>query len=80
MKNITLSVDDETWRQARIQAAERGTTVSALVRDYLNALSRHGAAQPDKTTAPFKALDQATAYQASSRMSREETHARRRIC
>lgn len=79
MKNITLSVDDETYRQARIQAAQQGTTVSALVRDYLNALSRRGATEPDKTAALFEALDQATAYQASSRMSREEAHARGRV-
>ena len=35
MKNITVSVDDETHRQARIRAAEMGTSVSALVRGYL---------------------------------------------
>ncbi len=75
MKNITLSVDDETWRQARIKAAERGTTVSALVRDYLNTLSRRDA-ETDPTTALFDVLDRAGSYQASSRMSREEAHAR----
>lgn len=79
MKNITLSVDDETWRQARIQAAQRGTTVSALVRDYLNALSRRGATEPDHAAALFASLDRAASYQASSRMSREEAHARGRI-
>lgn len=35
VKNITVSVDDETHRQARIRAAEMGTSVSALVRGYL---------------------------------------------
>ena len=35
MKNITLSIDDETYRLSRIKAAEAGTSVSALVRDYL---------------------------------------------
>ncbi len=75
MKNITLSVDDETWRQARIKAAEQGTTVSALVRNYLNTLSRRGT-ETDPTSALFDALDRAGSYQASSRMSREEAHAR----
>lgn len=79
MKNITLSVDDETYRQARIQAAQQGTTVSALVRAYLNTLSRRGTEEPDKTTALFDTLDRATSYQASSRMSREEAHARGRV-
>jgi hypothetical protein len=35
MKNITVSVDDDTYRRARIKAAERDTSVSALVRQYL---------------------------------------------
>lgn len=79
MKNITLSVDDETYRQARIRAAEQGTTVSALVRNYLNALSQHGTAQADSAGALLAALDRARAYQASTRMSREEVHARGRV-
>lgn len=39
MKNITVSVDDETYRRARIRAAERDTSVSALVREFLNGLA-----------------------------------------
>ena len=39
-KNITVSVDEETHRLARIKAAEIGTSVSALVRTYLVALVR----------------------------------------
>src|SRR5436305_637921 len=36
MKNITVSVDDETYRRARIKAAERETSVSGMVREFLN--------------------------------------------
>ena len=38
MKNITVSVDEETYRLSRLKAAEAGTSVSALVRGYLLAL------------------------------------------
>ena len=38
MRNITVSVDDGTYRLSRIRAAELDTTVSALVRDYLRDL------------------------------------------
>lgn len=38
MKNITVSVDDEVYRRSRIKAAEKGTSVSALVREYLASL------------------------------------------
>lgn len=39
MKNITVSIDEETHRRARIRAAELGTSVSAMVRDYLRTLA-----------------------------------------
>ncbi len=39
MKNITVSVDEETHRLARIRAAELDTSVSALVREYLQTLA-----------------------------------------
>jgi len=39
MKNITVSVPDEVYRDARIRAAERGSSVSALVAEYLRTLS-----------------------------------------
>jgi len=35
MKNITVTVPDETYRRARVWAATRDTTVSALVRRFL---------------------------------------------
>ena len=39
MKNITVSVDEETHRLARIRAAELDTSVSALVRQFLRSLA-----------------------------------------
>jgi plasmid stability protein len=38
MKNVTIALDDETHRQARIRAAERGTSLSAMVKQYLEGL------------------------------------------
>ncbi len=40
MKNITLKVDDETYRKARIRAAKEGTSVSAMVREFLQQRAR----------------------------------------
>jgi hypothetical protein len=36
MKNITVSVDDDVYRRARVKAAERDTSVSALVKQFLS--------------------------------------------
>lgn len=38
MKNVTIALDDETHLAARIRAAELGTSLSALVKDYLQGL------------------------------------------
>lgn len=39
MRNTTVAVDDETYKRARIAAAERDTSVSALVKAYLEQLA-----------------------------------------
>ena len=48
MKTISVSVDDETHRLARIRAAETGTTVSAMMRDLLTTLLKRRAG-PDQS-------------------------------
>ena len=37
MKNITLALDEDTYRLARIAAARRDSSVSSLVKQYLQA-------------------------------------------
>ena len=50
MKTISVSVDDETHRLARIRAAQTGTTVSAMMRDLLtDLLQRPAEAEPAET-------------------------------
>jgi hypothetical protein len=39
MTNVTLTVDEEILRRARIRALEMGTSVNALVREYLGRLA-----------------------------------------
>ena len=41
MKNITLSVDENILATVRRHAAERNSTVNALVREYLTGLAAH---------------------------------------
>lgn len=33
--NLTVRIDEQTYQQARITAAKRGTSVSAMVREFL---------------------------------------------
>jgi single-stranded DNA-specific DHH superfamily exonuclease len=40
MKNITLSIDEVIYDRARIVAAHRKTSLSAMVRDYLKEIAQ----------------------------------------
>ena len=76
MKNITVTVDDDTYRLARIKAAEQDTSVSALVKLFLTKL----AAGDDE----FKRLardenglrQRIESFRASDRLSRDNLHDR----
>jgi hypothetical protein len=39
MANLTLTIDGELLKRARMRALERDTSVNALVRDYLETLA-----------------------------------------
>jgi hypothetical protein len=57
MKNVTIALDDATHRKARIRAAELGTSLSAMVKDYLNGLADDDGPATDKVRempVPFK--------------------------
>ncbi len=38
MKTVNLSIPDDVWREARIEAAKHNTSLSGLVRAYLVAM------------------------------------------
>lgn len=42
MKNITVSVDDALHRRARVRAADLNTSISALVKGFLEELAGDG--------------------------------------
>ena len=48
MKNITVTIDDETYREARVLAAEQGDTVTGLVRAFLVQLTGRGGAPRER--------------------------------
>lgn len=47
MKNITISVDDELYRLARIKAAEQSTSISGLFRNFIIRLTGGGGTETD---------------------------------
>lgn len=76
MKNITVSVPDDVYRAARIRAAERGSSVSALVRDYLRSLSDREAEFSRLEAQQRRIQDEIESFRASDRLDRDELHER----
>lgn len=76
MKNITLAVDEATYRRARRRAAERGTSVSGLVRELLQTLDAPESSCEETAKSLFTAMDRVKGYSAGSRLSRDQVHDR----
>lgn len=49
MTNLTLSIDDDLLKKARIRALEEDTSVNAMVRDYLQKLVARDSRQSGMT-------------------------------
>jgi uncharacterized protein YdaU (DUF1376 family) len=78
VKNITVSLDEDTYRRARIIAAERDTSISALVKEFLVRLGS-GESQVERLKREERALrERITSFRASDRQSRDELHDRAR--
>lgn len=76
MKNITVTLDDETYRRARIKAAERDTSVSGLVKRFLTELAA-GESNAEQLKRQERALrERIVAFRAGDRLSRDDVHRR----
>ena len=45
MANLTITIDDEILKRARLRATEQGTSVNAVVREYLEQYAGSRSAQ-----------------------------------
>ena len=76
MKNITVSLDDETYRRARMIAAQRDTSVSALVKRFLRDLGS-GESETERLKRQERELrERIMDFDASDRLSRDDGHRR----
>jgi hypothetical protein len=77
MKNITVSIPDGVYRAARVHAAERETSVSGLVAEYLGWLSQQGSGEFERLEAQQRRIqEQITRFSARDRLDRDAVHER----
>ncbi len=74
--NITVSVPDDVYRAARIRAAEQGSSVSALVAEYLRSLSEREAEFERLEAEQRRIENQIDRFSARDRLDRDELHGR----
>jgi hypothetical protein len=76
MKNITASIDEELHRRARIRAAERATSLSAVVREFLVEFAGGETDFERRKRLRADTLASIRAFRAGDRLSRDELHLR----
>jgi predicted CopG family antitoxin len=76
VRNLTVSVPDNVYRNARVAAAERDTSVSALVVEYLERLSGQMEQFGRLEALQHEVQAEIGQFRAADRLSRDEVHER----
>ena len=76
MKNVTLALDEATLRDARRIAAERSTSVNALVREFLDQLTARESRAHTARERIVKLSRGSRAARGNATWTRDDLHAR----
>ncbi len=76
MKNVTLAIEDATLRKARRIAAERSTSLNAMIRDYLRELTERESRAEQARQRIVSLCEQSTAQVGQVGWKRDELHER----
>jgi plasmid stability protein len=76
VKNLTVSLPDHVYRAARVTAAQRDTSVSALVTAYLERLSLQTEEFSRLEALQHEVQAEISQFRGSDRLNRDEVHGR----
>jgi plasmid stability protein len=79
VKNVTVSLPEEVYRRARIKAAERNTSLSSLVREFLESLAEDEGEFKKLERLQEDSYAKIEAFEASHRVNREELYRRGKL-
>lgn len=74
MKNITVSLAEDLYHRARVRAAELGTSVTAVVREFLIEFAGGETDFERRKRLQDETIASIGAFRAGDRLSREELH------
>jgi len=76
MANLTITVDDEILKRARLRATEQGTSVNAVVREYLEQYAGSRSAQEQALGKLLALSEKARSKRGRRTWTRDELHDR----
>ncbi|MDO5290155.1 MAG: DUF6364 family protein [Pseudomonadota bacterium] len=76
MTNLTISLDEDIIRKARVRAIQEGTSVSAKVREFLARYAQHSDEQAQAGQALLQAARTSRANSQGARWSRADAYER----
>lgn len=76
MRNLTVAVPDEVYRQARIKAAEQGRSLSAVVAEYLSSLCESNTEFVRLLAQQDEVLREIESFRGADRIERSRVHDR----
>jgi hypothetical protein len=79
VKNVTVSLPELVYRRARIKAAERDTSLSALVREFLMGLGEGESDFERRKHLQDEVLASIGRFRAGDRLRRSEIYGRRAV-
>jgi plasmid stability protein len=77
MANLTITLDDQLLKKARVKAAELETSVNAVVREYLEEWTERKAERKRAIEAFIEGAKQSQASSGGRKWTRDELHERK---
>lgn len=76
MANLTISVNEEILKKARLRALQQGTSVNAILRDYLGRYAGAHALHQEAVDSLIRLSRSSRSGRGKRRWSRDELHER----
>ena len=76
MANVTITLDDDLLRRARVRAAQTGTSVNAVLREFLESWVGKRSHRAAAVVSLLKRSERSTSARAGRRWTRDELHER----
>ena len=76
MANLTITIDEDVLRKARMRALAQGTSVNAILAEYLESYADLQARQEEATKSLLRLSRKANSGRGRHRWTRDELHER----